>query len=200
MICIAFALLLVTVANVESFSIQTVIKSREFSRNLEMKGKGSRVPIDQRGEYLKQQKMMEARKQMQETPKDVPIFEVYVRPKAGGQWIPCGNLAGDSRATALVNAWMSGFLTDTYKSQLDQGLARSIFAQEDAFVQGVIENYKPFKRFKKEDLTFGYKVKFEGLEAKVGEQKVTEIVKGMEKGWLDNIKDGFSGMFGGDKN
>jgi hypothetical protein len=135
--------------------------------------------------------------------------------------IPCGNLAGDNRATSLVNAWMSGFLTETYKTQLDQGIARSIFSQEDRYVQymtrsilfiinkvynyfysfanGIIANYKPFKKFKKEDLRFGYKVKFEGLEEKMGEQKVTELVKGMEKNWIDNVREGFSGLFGDKK-
>lgn len=43
-------------------------------------------------------------------PDGVPVFKVYVRPKVGGLWIPCGDLAGDSRATSLVNAWMSGML------------------------------------------------------------------------------------------
>lgn len=143
----------------------------------------------QRGEYLKQQRMLEARAQMnKDTPKNVPVFEIYVRPKVGGLWIPCGNLAGDSRATSLVNAWMSGFLTETYKGQLDQGIARSIFAQEASFTKGIIENYKPFRKFKAEDLVFGYKVKFEGLEEKMGEQKVTELKKGMERNWIDQAK------------
>lgn len=133
------------------------------------------------------------------TAEGVPVFQVFVRPKAGGLWIPAGDLAGDNRATALVNAWMSGFLTETYKKQLDQGIAKSIFAQEDAFAKGIIENYKPFRKFKKEDLAFGYKVKFAGLEEKLGEQKVTEIVRGMERGWADNIREGISNIFGGNK-
>ena len=151
---------------------------------------------------MRQQKLMEARKQMQQAEKsaeNVPIFEVFVRPRAGGLWIPCGNLQGDNRATSLVNAWLSGFLTDTYKTQLDQGVARSIFSQEDSFAKSIIENYKPFNKFKKEDLVFGYKVKFQGVEEKFGEQKVTELKKGMEKGWLDNVKEGLSGIFGGSK-
>ena len=87
-----------------------------------MKGKGSRVPINQRGEYMKQQKMMELKKGMEVTANDdVPVFQVYVRPKAGGLWIPVGDLAGDKRSKSVVEAWMSGFLTETYKNQLDQG-------------------------------------------------------------------------------
>jgi len=35
----------------------------------------------------------------------------------------------------------------------------------------------------------------------MGEQKIVPIVKGMEKGWLDNVKEGLGGIFdGGDKN
>lgn len=127
----------------------------------------------------------------------MPVFKVFVRPKVGGLWIPCGDLAGDQRATALVNAWMSGFLEGTYKSQLDQGIARSIFNQEDTFVTGLIENYKPFKKFTKEDLEFGYKIDFPGLEEKMGEQKVMVIERGMEIGWQDKVKDVFGGLFGG---
>jgi hypothetical protein len=163
-----------------------------------MKRKGKKVPIDQRGEYMKRQKIIDARSAaQQQTNDEVPVFQVFVRPKAGGLWIPAGDLAGDQRATALVNAWMSGFMTDMYKGQLDQGIAKSIFSQEDQFVKGLIENYKPFSKMSPGDLTFGYKIKFAGLEEKIGEQKVTEIVRGMEKGWQDNVKDAFSGIFGG---
>ena len=57
---------------------------------------------------MKQQKMMELKKQMESNVKDdVPVFQVYVRPKAGGLWIPVGDLAGDNRATSVVNAWKS---------------------------------------------------------------------------------------------
>jgi len=173
--------------------------SRQQSRRtLEMKGKGGRVPIDQRGEFIKQQRMMEMREKMQEQKKEgVPVFKVFVRPKVGGLWIPCGDLAGDQRATALVNAWTSGFMTDMYKGQLDQGIARSIFSQEDTFVKGLLENFKPFKKFKPEDLEFGYKIDFEGLEAKMGEQKVQPINKDMMKSWTDNLGEKFSGLFGG---
>ena len=51
-------------------------------------------------------------------------------------------------------------MTDMYKGQLDKGIARSIRSQEDTFVKGITENYKPFKKFTKDDLEFGYKIKF----------------------------------------
>lgn len=132
-----------------------------------------------------------------EVKEGVPVFKVYVRPRAGGLWIPCGDLAGDQRSTAVVNAWMSGFLTDTYKNQLDQGVAKSIYTEGDNLATSIVTNFKPFKKFKKEDLEFGYKVEFPGLEEKLGEQKVTVLTKGMEKGWVDNIQDGFKNLFGG---
>ena len=164
-----------------------------------MKGKGGKVPINQRGEFLKQQRMMESKNQMEkEKPDGVPVFKVYVRPKVGGLWIPCGDLAGDKRALSLVNAWMSGFLTDVYRGQLDAGIARSIFSQEDSFAMNIIENYKPFRKYTKADLQFGYKIDFPGLEEKMGEQKITPITSDMNKSWLDTAKEGFSRIISGD--
>jgi len=95
---------------------------------------------------MKQQRMMQAQQAMQANKKDgVPTFKVFTRPKAGGLWIPCGDLMGDERATALCNAWMSGFMQDMYKNQLDQGIAKSLFSQGDQFVQNLLDNYKPCK-------------------------------------------------------
>jgi Family of unknown function (DUF6523) len=183
-----------------AFNVRTSERVTIRSANsLVMKGKGGKIPINQRGEYLKQQRMMESKNQMEkEKPDGVPVFKVYVRPRVGGLWIPCGDLAGDKRATSLVNAWMSGFLTDLYRGQLDQGIARSIFSQEDSFAMNIIENYKPFRKYTKSDLEFGYKIDFPGLEEKMGEQKITAIAQGMEKSWLDVAKDGFSKIISGD--
>ena len=176
-----------------------VISSRRTgSRSvLTMKGKGGKVPVNQRGEYMKQQRMMEQKAQMEMGKKEgVPVFKVFVRPRAGGLWIPCGDLAGDERATALVNAYMSGFMTDMYKTQIRQGIAKSVFSQEEAFVNGLIENYEPFRKFTKSDLQFGFKVDYEGLEEKMGEQKIEALEPGMEKNWGDNIREGLGGLFG----
>lgn len=175
-------------------NVGRVVNNRHF---LEMKGKGNRVPIDQRGEFLKRQRMMEVQKEMYKTKADssVPIFKVFVRPKAGGLWIPCGDLAGDQRSAALVTAWMSGFMADMYKGQLDNGIARSLFTQEDAFVKNIVENFKPFKKFTKDDLEFGYKIEFAGLEEKLGEQKIMKIERGMEKTWVDKAKENLGGLF-----
>lgn len=124
------------------------------------------------------------------------MFEIQARPKAGGLWIPAGNLKGDGRATALCNACMSGFMTDMYRGQLDSGVARSIMANKDGLANGLIQNYKPFSKLTSDDILFGFKVKYDGWEEKMGD-KVTELVPGMERSWQDNVKDAFSGMFGG---
>ena len=195
------ALLLVVIsvfAVVQAFNVGAGKRMTSSRGMLTMKGKGNRVPVNQRGEYLKQQRMMEARSQMEANKVEgVPVFKVFVRPKAGGLWIPCGDLAGDQRATALVNAYMSGVMTEMYEGQITQGIAKSIFSQEDQFVQGLIENYKPFKKFTKNDLEFGYKVAYEGLEEKMGEQKIKALKKGDENNWVDEIRNSFGGILGG---
>lgn len=191
------AAILVILTDVASLSLLRTSTYKTSKVNVgSMSMKGRKVPIDQRGEYIKQQRMLEQKRQMeQERPKGVPIFKVFVRPKVGGLWIPAGDLAGDNRATALVNALMSGFLSDMYRKQLDEGIARSLFSQGDTFVKGLIENYKPFKKFTPDQLQFGYKIEFEGLEEKIGEQKVRVIEPGMEKNWVDNLKEGFGNLF-----
>lgn len=192
--------LIVLLATAGAFNVGSSRKQVGAARGgmLTMKGKGGRVPVNQRGEYLKQQRMMEAKAQMEANKVDgVPVFKVFVRPKAGGLWIPCGDLAGDQRATALVNAYMSGFMSEMYEGQIKQGIAKSIFSQEEQFVNGLIENYKPFKKFTKDDLQFGYKVEYEGLEEKMGEQSIQPLEKGMEKNWADNVREGLGGLFSG---
>ena len=62
----------------------------------------------------------------------------------------------------------------------------------------IIENYKPFRKYTKKDLQFGYKIEFPGLEEKMGEQKITAINPEMEKSWLDTAKEGFSRIISGD--
>ncbi len=60
-------------------------------RDISMKGKGSKIPISQRGEYIKRQKILEAQQRIEASkPKGVPIFKIFVKPKVGGIWLPCG--------------------------------------------------------------------------------------------------------------
>jgi hypothetical protein len=170
-----------------------LVKSYGLRRAITMKGKGNRIPIDRRGGFVNQQKQAaELSRLGNNKPQGVPVFKVYVRPRDGGLWIPCGDLVGDKRATALVNAWLSGFLEDMYKSQLDKGVARSIFQQEEKFVSQITANFRPFKSFTKAQLQFGYKIEFPGVEEKKGEQGVTVLEKGMDKTWLDVARESFS--------
>jgi hypothetical protein len=130
----------------------------------------------------------------------VLTFEVHVRLKAGGLWVPVGNLKGDNRATALCIACIGAFMTDMYRGQLNAGVARSIMANWDNLAQGLIENYKPFRKLGKDDIIFGIKVKYEGWEEKLKDaQKVTELTPGMERSWKDYIKDNFYSLFRGKK-
>jgi len=210
-VLVTLFLLAYTFMTMQAFQImpQTACTLTRATRGtLEMKGKGKRVPIDQRGEYIKRQRMIDQRESMlnPQTPttpdgKPVPVFQVFTRPKAGGLWIPVGDLQGDERSSAVVTAWMEGFLgmSDMYKGELDRGIARSVFGNDNAFAKNIIENYKPFKRYGPGDLEFGYKVKFPGLEEKFGEMKTMVVDESMQKNWLDNAKDGFSGLFGGKK-
>ena len=155
--------------------------------SMQMKGGGSRMPRPkgQKEELQKQQQMTEARRNR---PKDVPIFNLFARSVNGGFWIPCGELTGDARAKTMVDAWMSGFLEDMYKSRLDSGVARSVFSQEEALRKNL-----PFKKFSKEKLQFGYSIEYIGLVEKKGEQKVTALERGSEKGWFENIRDSIQG-------
>ena len=59
-----------------SLTKSKIIRAPSSKLNIEMKGR--KVPIDQRGQYVKNQRMMEAQAEiMKNKPKDVPIFKVY---------------------------------------------------------------------------------------------------------------------------
>jgi hypothetical protein len=87
-------------------------------------------------------------------------------------------------------------MQDMYRGQLNAGVARSIMANRDNLAQGLIDNYKPFSKLGKDDIIFGFKIKYEGWEEKMGEQKVTEITPGMERSWQDDLKDTWSSLLG----
>ena len=204
--CLCLLVVFISIIDIcNGFSIAPASVSRmSHSRmDLEMKRKGKRVPIQDRGEYMKRQRILYARSADEASrgvdDDTIPTFQVFARPRQGGLWIPAGDLKGDQRATAICNAIMTGFMTSMYEGQLTQGIARSLFAQGDSFAQSLIDNYKPFSKLAVADIQFGYKVKYEGFEEKMGEQKVIALEKGMERGWQDNVADAFKGVFGGDK-
>ena len=49
-----------------SFNVKANGQQRSQRVLLEMKGKGGKVPVNQRGEYLKQQRMMQQKAQMEQ--------------------------------------------------------------------------------------------------------------------------------------
>ena len=82
--------LIASLSNVYCFSTNSgnILRSAR-KLNLDMKTRSGKVPIDARGEAVKRQKMMQAREEFKsKAPTDVPIFEIFVRPKIGGIWFP----------------------------------------------------------------------------------------------------------------
>ena len=72
-----FIVLCLTCVNnlVSGFNMVSRIRSQSAKLNIEMKGR--KVPIDQRGQYVKNQRIMEAQAEMMKNkPTDVPIFKV----------------------------------------------------------------------------------------------------------------------------
>lgn len=58
--------------------------------------KGRRIPIQLRGQFLQQQKMMQQREEMNKLrSKDLPTFVILVRVSDGSPWLPVGQLVGD---------------------------------------------------------------------------------------------------------
>ncbi len=171
-------------------------RTHKSARTIEMKGK--KVPIQFRGEYLKQKRMQEAQSAYEASKrKDVPYFQLFVRPKVAGPWVPFAELAGDQRAVAIVNAWTSGFLTDFYKGQMDASIARSLFANFDETVKAVRANCPIVKNIDDNELSFGYKVSFTGVAEKFPDQKVTQVSAEMlsKKSWFDNLKESVVNAF-----
>jgi len=118
----------------------------------------------------------------------LPVFQVYVRSKISQIWFPLAALKGDQRAQSLVNAYMSGFLTDLYKNNLETGIAKSVMQQRDSLCEQVPKNVPPLKKTEKSNLEFGFKILYEGLEEKMGPQKVQLITEEMSLNIVDKVK------------
>jgi hypothetical protein len=107
-------------------------------------------------------------------------------------WYPCGSFKGDDRSAALTKSWAdNGLLAGISKKQLDGGIAGSLYRDLDKLKETILRAF-PQLRKNKDELEFGYKLSFKGLD----EEKAKEIfvVEPKEnKGVLDNIKDIFSG-------
>mmetsp|Transcript_4013 Transcript_4013/g.5886 ORF Transcript_4013/g.5886 Transcript_4013/m.5886 type:complete len:215 (-) Transcript_4013:556-1200(-) len=117
-----------------------------------------------------------------------PVFQVFVRSKVSKIWYPAAALKGDQQAQALVNAYMSGFLEDLYKSQLETGISKSVLSQKASLAAQVKNTVPPLKKVNVNDMEFGFKVLYEGLEEKKGPQKVQLITEDMSLGLFDKFK------------
>jgi hypothetical protein len=62
---INISVILTDAFNTPSFGRRMIASGKSTVGSLEMKGKGKRVPIDQRGEFIKQQRMLEVKTQME---------------------------------------------------------------------------------------------------------------------------------------
>ena len=106
-------------------------------------------------------------------------------------WYPCGSFKGDERSAALAKSYSEGgLLSGISKKQLDGGIEGSLYSDLNKLKETVIRAY-PQLRKQRDNMEFGYKLKFNGLP----EDKAKEIVPVEPKeqsGPLDGLKNIFS--------
>jgi hypothetical protein len=106
----------------------------------------------------------------------IPAFTLFVRSPTIGLWYPVSVLKGDKPTRALVDAIANnGIGADMAKSQLNEGLAKSIFnpAQNKQLVAAVLKQYKALKTGK-DNLEWGYKVNDKYLQQRIKEGALPE--------------------------
>lgn len=163
--------------------------------SLTMKKGKPNVPPQMRGNYAKQKEMQAMRDQMIAASKPgsdgLPVFNLFVRTKKANVWYPCGSFKGDQRSAALAKSFADdGILAGISKKQLDQGIAGSLYRDQEKLKESVVRAYPQLKKSKGE-FEFGYKLAFEGLSREKSEQ-VCVVEPKEQKGFLDNIKGMFS--------
>lgn len=140
---------------------------------------------------MAQQKMRDQMKQMRPESNGFPIFNLYVQTPRANMWYPCGNLQGDERSKSLVDGWMSNSMGmgGIVKGNIDKSIAASVFAGNafENLKNQVVQLYPALKNAKNE-LEFGYKIEYDGLEDAVGKQEVTILSQEMSEGPLDKLK------------
>lgn len=161
------------------------------------KGKPS-VPINQRGGFVQQQKMMEARQAMvPDANSGLPVFNLFVQTPRANIWYPCGAFQGDDQSKNLMDAWLGNSLGmgGMVKNQIDRSVAATIFGQGEEnrrqLVQNIVKQYPALKSAQKE-LVFGYKIQYPGLEDKEGKQAILPLNADMMEGPLDKLKNAFN--------
>merc|ERR1711871_91855 len=129
-----------------------------------------------------------------------PRFDLFCKSSKSPMWYPCGSFGGDERAKALVESWMTNPLGmgGMAKGQIDRSVAASLWnnpAQMQGLKQQVTKMYPALKQ-NKDDLKFGYKITFEGLEEKQGVQKITEVSEDMKESVVESTVDKIKNQFG----
>ncbi|CAM9720634.1 unnamed protein product [Choristocarpus tenellus] len=94
-------------------------------------------------------------------------------------------MMGDEKSKATVDALMGGFLSGVSKYSLERGVATSVLNGKADLVRQVVQAYPQLKN---ENLTFGYKIEYKGLEEKMGKQQIKDITSDMTMGPLDKMK------------
>ena len=108
---------------------------------------------------------------------------------------PCGAFGGDSNSKQLVDAWQQNSLGlgGMVKGNIDKSVAGSVFSSEAGtkkLVEQVVRMYPALKDAKKE-LTFGYKIEYEGLP---DTQEISVLdPEAANSGPLDKLRNMFSG-------
>lgn len=108
-------------------------------------------------------------------------------------WFPCGSFKGDERSAALCKSYADGgLLAGVSKRQLDAGISGSLYKDQTKLIDGLVRSF-PQLRKSRDNLEFGYKLSFEGLDESKSKIEPVEIKE--QKGLMDGIKNVFS--FGG---
>lgn len=108
-------------------------------------------------------------------------------------WYPCGSFKGDDRSMALAKNYADGnLLAGISKNQIDQGIAGSLFRDQQKLKESICRAY-PQLRKSMDEFEFGYKLAFNGLSKEQADE--IKVIEPKEpKGVIDNIK---SSLFGG---
>jgi len=158
------------------------------------KGKSSNMPPGMRNQYDKMQQMNEQREQMQAATKynkrdGLPVFNLFVRTPRKNMWYPCGSFKGDDKSKQLCQTIVDdGFMSGMASTQLDKGIAATLFRDGPKLKQQLFSVYPQLKSAKN-DLTFAYKVSFAGFD----EELIEVEPKQDAGGFLSNVKNMFSG-------
>ncbi|GKY90415.1 hypothetical protein MPSEU_000015300 [Mayamaea pseudoterrestris] len=187
-----------TSSMISAFNGRLVLERTSAASNTVLCMKKNRsVPPHMRSQYARMQEMQTQRDQMMANSKPgadgLPVFNLYVRANGKGMWYPCGSFKGDERSAALAKSYSDGgLMSGLSKNQLDAGISGSLFRDKDKLIESLVRAL-PQLRQSRDNLEFGYKLAFEGLDE--DKAKIEPIEVKEQKGIFDNIKNAFN--FGG---